>query len=733
MGLIQTLDGDFFKSPQYRQAMTYNKEFETLADVKSENILDKSGVWYHPYNLTYKGITGDVPITVSVNGSDETGYQVKAIGVYSQVIADELLFDISTGLGAKWDRYSDGFIEMSNNFTNEFQDLSSTITDGVRYVKDNIVEWVNNYMVDKYGDTPVNSKYYRTQTTYPEEYGILTDWDNSKIADGIASLVSDGLDIPMSADLLNENIKELVENDPRLQNILNKPITRTLIIRLFSQEQQKYYIRMCINGYTINNNAVVTTTESGKNQHYGVLGMTCTGVKYETLNSNNQTFEQVEHWENAPMETGVVFYNYVRDKYAESYDDYGGGTRTTRYWDKVFDTIGVISGQKPYDTYPNGGLWTKQPDNTYKVGYPEDDEPDDNEPVRNGDPVPPNIVINTHYIVGVPPIPEPDPYKPVPWDNETPQSKASGMYNVFEVGDSHLKSLNGVLWDTSVIAEIKKAFTNNPLDAIISLHEVYYHPQLDVTAQGITNKNIWLGAYNTHVLAPIIPQRYQKIKFNPIPLNKQFKNIRDYQRDVVVYLPFIGFRQLDVTDICGNTSNSSIYIEYTVDNITGDCVVVLYINKDGNIDKKPLYMFNGNCASELPMTGADRSNLLSASLSAIGGVASTVLTGGATAPNLVGNALNLANSMGMSIDRSGNITGNHGAMLFKNPFLIINYPIPFDAHDFKHYSGGASNVTTTLKYCQGFTRMSDCIIDTIPCTSTEGDSIKSLLSNGVII
>lgn len=733
MGYLKTLDGEFLRTPQYTSAVTYSKDFETTRDIELDGNIYQNGYWIRPVETIYKGATGYVPIYLKVSGDDETGYQATATGIITEPIMGDLAYDISFGLGARWDIYSDDFIEMVNQIEQDFVNIPTVIVSDTRYVIDTLVEWINQYIIDKYGDAPIDAKYYRTQKTYPDGYGTLTDWNNSKLSEGIASLVSDGsINIGISDTVLYDNIKRLSETDENLKTILRCPIIRVIIDKIPYGEQGQYYTDLYINGYTILNNTIVTTTENNKNQHYGVLTSTCNGVLYRN-SSNPETFTSVEHWENVSMETGLVFYNYARQN--AICDKYGGGTRTTHVRELVYDTIGTVNNIKPYDVLPQTGLWDKQPDDTYKVGYPDPEEDDNQTPVRDGDPVPPIIIIRTKYIKGVPPEPEPDPYRPVPWDREEtiPDVDNDNFYNVFEVNNTMLNSLNNALWDTSALEEIKRAFTNNPLDAIISLHQVYYIPDWKEIEGGFDYRNIYLGAYNTHIQAPIIPKRYQRIEYNPIPVNKQFKNIRDYQRDLTLYLPFIGFRQLDITDVCGNTSNSSIYISYKVDNLTGDCVAIVSVNKDGNVDRKPLYIFNGNCSSQLPLTSADRSGLLSASLSAIGGVASTVLTGGATAPSLIGSALNVANNMGMSIDRSGNITGNHGAMLYKYPFLIINYPIPFDAEDYKHYGGGASNVTTTLKYCQGYTRVSECIIDNIPCTSNEGDSIKNLLMSGIII
>lgn len=738
MGYLTTLDGAFLNTQQYESAKSFSKEYSTRQEIELDGNIFQNGYWIRPFETTYKGATGYVPMYLEVIGDDNIGYEVNTTGIITEPIMSDLAYDISLGLGAKWDKNSDDYIQMVYEIGNTFANIPTVIVNDTRYVVDTLVEWINNYITEKYGDMPPEVQYYATQKQFPEGQSTLVEWDNNKFSE-ISGALNYELDLPGNVpyNLVHDQIKDFIESDTDVAEIMRCANVRTYI------HSTSIYTHYSICGWELENNNIVTT-DHGEYQDYSLQITSMKWVRFTSSTSPiyqdppdypNMTIYSRGSW------TGRQSITINNKKSNYSGLNAGGlpfqmsGVGGIEDYFYYFDSMGFVGNVKPYEVLPVGGLWTKQPNNTYKVGYPDPEDDEDQDPVRNGDPVPINIIFRPHYIIGVPPVPEPDPYRPVPWDREdpTPDVDTDSFYTVFEVNKTMLNSLNEALWNTSALEEIKRAFTNNPLDAIISLHQVYYIPNKQETEGGIDTRDIHLGAYNTHIKAPIIPKRYQRIEYNPIPVNKQFESIRDYQRDLTLYLPFIGFRQLDITDICGNTANSSIYISYTVDNLTGDCVAIVSVNKDGNIDRKPLYMFNGNCSSQLPLTGADRSGLLSASLSAIGGVASTVLTGGATAPSLIGSALNVANNMGMSIDRSGNITGNHGAMLYKYPFLIINYPIPFDAENFKHYGGGSSNVTTTLRYCQGFTKMTECILDSIPCTSQEKASIQSMLASGIII
>ena len=147
------------------------------------------------------------------------------------------------------------------------------------------------------------------------------------------------------------------------------------------------------------------------------------------------------------------------------------------------------------------------------------------------------------------------------------------------------------------------------------------------------------------------------------------------------YLPFIGIVNLDTNEVMC----SRINIKYKVDVLTGDCLCTIKIMKD-RMDSI-LYTFNGNCAVQIPITNVNYTSILSKTIGAVAGIASAVATSGATLPLAVGTTANAIGGAvnGISVNKSGMISGNVGSMSIKKPYLIINRQISADPSNFNKF------------------------------------------------
>ena len=141
-----------------------------------------------------------------------------------------------------------------------------------------------------------------------------------------------------------------------------------------------------------------------------------------------------------------------------------------------------------------------------------------------------------------------------------------------------------------------------------------------------------------------------------------------------------------------------------------------------------LYTFSGNCSVQIPLTGADRTRLLSGALSG----ALIGLTGGAA--GAIGGAVLGGLGGGTSIERSSNFGGNAGAMGIKIPYVIVNRKIGVDATDYNKQYGFPVNTSILLNDCHGYTRVKDVHVENINnATVDEKNEIERLLKSGVII
>ena len=320
----------------------------------------------------------------------------------------------------------------------------------------------------------------------------------------------------------------------------------------------------------------------------------------------------------------------------------------------------------------------------------------------------------------------PQPTNPTPTPTPTPVipvipaigGQANKLFTVYNPSQVNLNSLGSVLWSQNVIQQIMQMFTNNPLDAVISLHILYATPTTGA------NKEIKLGYVSTNVVCPEVTDQYVNLSCGSVRVAEMFGDARDYANtDISIYLPMVGFRQLKTEDVMG----SVVSVDYKIDVFTGTVLAIVTITKAGV--NQTFYTYEGNCAVNLPLTGADKSRQLATAVGVIGSVITqNPVMGMASATAIAGG------SARSQIQRSGNFTGNAGAMGCKKPYIIVSSDVPYDAVGYNAMYGLPANLTVMLGTCSGYVKVKEVHADTIAnATEQEKREIESQLKQGVII
>lgn len=317
------------------------------------------------------------------------------------------------------------------------------------------------------------------------------------------------------------------------------------------------------------------------------------------------------------------------------------------------------------------------------------------------------------------PVPTPVP-TPTPTD---PGGGAGGtsdaLWCVYNPTLSELNDLGGYLWSSNII-DILQKFLQNPMDAIISLHKVYCVPQT------YGRQNIALGYLDSGVPAAVVTNQFVNIDCGSVAVPEYFNDARDYDEPYTIvecYLPFVGIVRFKTADIIGGT----VQITYTVDVYSGACLCKVFVTKLGA--KQLLYTYSGNCSMQIPLTGSDRTRLLSG---AVTGATTGAVAGGPL--GAVVGAVAGAWTGGTSIDRTCSFSANAGCMGVKKPYLLITRKYSYDAGNYNAYYGYPTNNTLTLSACHGYTRVKSVHIDSIArATDNEKTEIETLLKQGVII
>lgn len=296
---------------------------------------------------------------------------------------------------------------------------------------------------------------------------------------------------------------------------------------------------------------------------------------------------------------------------------------------------------------------------------------------------------------------------------------ANGLWKVYNPSEGQLQAFGAWLWSSDIVDQIVKMISN-PMNAIIGLHALYATP-----ATGGA-QSIKAGYLDSGVSASVVTNQYTSIDCGSVIVPEVYKNALDYDyTNVSVYLPFIGIVPLNTREVMG----SKISIRYRVDVLTGTCLATISVSRQSS--NAVLYTFSGNCAVQIPLTSGNYGTLLTGLLSAVGGVATSVATGGAALPAVAGVGSAIVNSR-TNVSRTGNLGSNAGALGVRIPYLIITRPIAYDAANYSNYYGYPANKTVTLSNVSGFTRCKSVHVEGLPATKEEKTMIETALKAGVI-
>lgn len=295
--------------------------------------------------------------------------------------------------------------------------------------------------------------------------------------------------------------------------------------------------------------------------------------------------------------------------------------------------------------------------------------------------------------------------------------KASSLYSVYNPTQVQLNQFGAWLWSSDFFEQIKKLF-NDPMQAIIGLHKVFSPVQS--SGQG----TIKCGYLDSSVPSKLVSEQYVTVDCGSVSLQEYFGNVFDYPpfTEISIYLPFIGVRQLDPSDVM----RATVSVKYHVDVFTGACLADVNVKRDtaGGV----LYTFPGSCSVQYPLSSGSYLGIVS-------NIVSSVM-GAVRSPTPVGIGTSVANVVFNSrtnVERSGSFTGNAGAMGSKIPYLIISRPQTAMAQNFETLSGYPSNTYTTISACTGFTQVKYVHVENLTATETEKQEIERLLKEGVIL
>ena len=322
-----------------------------------------------------------------------------------------------------------------------------------------------------------------------------------------------------------------------------------------------------------------------------------------------------------------------------------------------------------------------------------------------------------------------------------------GFVNVYNPSQTELATFGAIIWDETVRTNLNDIFPQGVMAGIVDCFTIPIQPDVSGTGDIVIG-----GKQLTGLTTNIVSNRFKSVNcgtLSGIDTQEFFGGFPDYSSTkIAIYLPYIGFQQLAPEMVL----NCSLSLEYRIDCMTGDCVAILTSTR--NDSKFPYdgvsYVFNGNCASKIPLTastGAGTSDYISTAISGLSGIASGAVSMAmgnpagaigaiASGANTINSIMSMSDKIGFQI--KGGFSGSKGQLSPQTPYLVINRPVMENGADNEYFQlcGIPSNDYARVEQCFGFTRALECFVtDTnfANATNDEKQEIYNLLKSGVIV
>lgn len=343
----------------------------------------------------------------------------------------------------------------------------------------------------------------------------------------------------------------------------------------------------------------------------------------------------------------------------------------------------------------------------------------------------------------------------LPTTDELPSISAvdTGFATIFKPSRAQLRALSGLFWNSNVFTFLQN-LVENITDMFVSLAMVPFN----VTA-GATVSVTWLGI-DTAISLTLAAQQYYEFDMGTIDMSSDGRiftsgSALDYSpfSQLGIYLPFIGYRELDIDECRG----ASINLRYRIDILSGACVAII------RVGGRDIYEFTGNCLTQIPITNENMQSLVtdainvgiamvgsqaaasaaSADMAAAEGASTSEIAEAKKAHaqahltqsrgQLASSTANAAMGMKPTFAKTGNVSGADAMLAVKQPYLFLRTPRQAIPAHYQRYCGFPSNITGRLGEFSGYTVVEDIRLNGLVATSPEVAEIYDLLKKGVII
>ena len=293
---------------------------------------------------------------------------------------------------------------------------------------------------------------------------------------------------------------------------------------------------------------------------------------------------------------------------------------------------------------------------------------------------------------------------------------ACNLTACYELSVERLNNIAIKLWSEDFFSNIL-LLNNSPIENILSCKLLPL--SLSGNESAVKIGNVDMGINGNRLSNTVYRYNIGTIAIARIN-NMGFLNYAPYT-SITIFLPFIGFKTLNASDIMGR----NLSVDYVVDVITGACKAII------TVDKYQCYEFDGNCGIDIPLSAGNRSEVeMGYAQAAASAVTSTEL-------GLVGGVIG-AHVSGASqqyhYDTTGTYSPATGAYEDRTCFIIIDRPQYTEVSKFGHTKGYKCQLTKTIGSLKGFVKTTENVdLSNISAPEYCKKKILDLLSSGIYV
>ena len=342
---------------------------------------------------------------------------------------------------------------------------------------------------------------------------------------------------------------------------------------------------------------------------------------------------------------------------------------------------------------------------------------------------------------------------PTDSDNDEPtlSPMASGC-DLWAVDGSELKLICDFMWsghnkDVTGVPVTETDITRAWIDCFYVPFDIRLHDSAHVDL-----KNVTVAGYEMKLQCFAIKNGYSKtFDFGTISVPEYYGSYLDYApyTSINIYLPYIGFKPLDVNKVMGKT----LGLQYKVDFSTGMCTAFLSYTNQGN--KQIFAMYSGQMGVPVRITGLDESSAMRSALSFAANVAacgvavipSLGATGAANVGGLLSSGAEFLNNVSFETGAGGTISvrdkaaeplsiGTAGAENWltapQKAYILIQRAQTNTPENYADINGWATCYCGTISEFTGFLKCANVTCN-VGCTEDERNLIIANLVKGVYI